>query len=94
MASDDLPQYEANVRGRIKIEVLSKETRVALMVLKRALANEPGMQHVQVTFDQVRVLDVPPTVDVIQRFPHNHPNDYRNYEDVTVSINWTKFYAE
>lgn len=44
---------------------LSLETRVALMALKRALADEGFFDHAQVTFDHVNALDVPPTITVI-----------------------------
>lgn len=44
---------------------LNATTRLAIMKLKEALAYEPGFRHVQVTFDDVKVMDVPPTIDVL-----------------------------
>lgn len=50
---------------RVNPSALSSQTRFALRALKAALAEEPGVSHVQVTFDNVKASDVPPTVDVV-----------------------------
>ena len=54
--------------SRLNPEELSRETRVALLLLKRALAREAehmGFAHAQVTFDELLSSDSPPTIDVL-----------------------------
>lgn len=55
------------MRNPVKVdpEKLSLESRVALMKLKQALADEGFMIHVQVTFDRVQAMDSPPVVQMI-----------------------------
>jgi hypothetical protein len=53
---------------RIDPADLQVETRIAIKLLKRALAREAellGFMHAQVTFDDVACTDAPPTVDVL-----------------------------
>lgn len=49
---------------RIDPSQLTPESQVAIMHLKRALANEGWIRGAQVTFDDVRVMDYPPTIDI------------------------------
>lgn len=54
--------------ARLKPELLSQETRIALLILKRTLAAEAerlGFAHAQVTFDNLQCSDSPPTIDVL-----------------------------
>jgi hypothetical protein len=51
--------------GRVDPGHLSTDIQRALMDLKIALANEGWIRGAQVTFDQVKVMDYPPTVDIL-----------------------------
>lgn len=81
-----------DVRGRMKIECLSADVRHALIALKQALAEEPGVLHAQITLEDVRVFDNPGIkVDLIQHFPHPFLDNgfvRDKYEDVTIDVDW------
>lgn len=69
------------------IDKLSPETKTALMALKRALANEPGIDHAQVTFDQVGAADTPPTLDVVGQIRYSEVDSSR-YQSITIGVWW------
>ena len=50
--------------GRVDPSSLSLRSQMALMELKRALAQESQFHAAQVTFDELKCIDYPPTVDV------------------------------
>jgi hypothetical protein len=50
--------------SRVDPRELSPQTQQAIMALKRALAAEGRFRGVQITFDEVKNIEWPPTVDV------------------------------